>query len=99
MHGAILAFILLGFAEAPKFEDNPEAIPVEIVSQAEPNQIMNGEKQAKPATRQAAAAETAPSPPIPPPDLRTAEAQPAPEPPPRPEPPKPEPAPKPAPPP
>ena len=87
MHGAILAFILLGFAAAPKFEDSPEAIPVETVSQTELNQIMNGEKQAKPAPRPASAPETAPSPPIPPPDLRTAEAQPAPEPPPRPEPP------------
>ena len=49
MHGALLAFIVLGFAAAPKFEDSPEAIPVETVSQSELNQIMNGEKDAKPA--------------------------------------------------
>jgi colicin import membrane protein len=103
LHGALLVLILLGFASAPKFEDNPESIPVETVSVSELNQIMNGEKNAKPAPEPPPRPEpAAPTPPQPPPDLRTAE--PTPEPPPRPEPPappKPEPAPppKPAPPP
>jgi outer membrane biosynthesis protein TonB len=103
LHGALLVLILLGFASAPKFEDNPESIPVETVSVSELNQIMNGEKNAKPAPEPPPRPEPpAPTPPQPPPDLRTAE--PTPEPPPRPEPPappKPEPAPppKPAPPP
>ncbi len=49
MHAALLALLVFGFAIAPKFEDSPEAIPVETVSQSELNQIMNGEKDAKPA--------------------------------------------------
>ena len=104
LHGAILALILLGFASAPKFEDSEESIPVETVSDAELNQIMNGEKRAEPAppprpAPEVAPAPAAPSPPPPPPDLR-ASLEPAPTPPPRPQSqPKPEPPPKPAPPP
>ena len=98
LHGAILALVLLGFASAPKFEDSEESIPVETVSPAELNQIMNGEKHAEPAPPPKPAPEAAPAPappPPPPPDLR-ASIEPAPTPPPRPEPPpKPEPAPKP----
>jgi hypothetical protein len=71
MHGALLALILLGFASAPRFADNPEAIPIETVSLSELNQIANGEKDAKPAPQ------PAPAPPEPPPDLR-ASAEPAP---------------------
>jgi hypothetical protein len=107
LHGALLVLILLGFASAPKFEDNPESIPVETVTQSELNQIMNGEKDAKPAPEPPPRPEAAPAPPTPPeapPEQRAAE-EPAPTPPPRPEPPpppKPEPPPpppKPAPPP
>lgn len=100
LHGALLLFLMLGFASAPKFEDSQEAIPVEIISETQ-NQIMNGEKDARPAPEPPPAPRTEPappSPPQPPPDLR-AEEQPArePTPPPRPEPPpaKPEPAPPP----
>ncbi len=95
----MLVLILLGFASAPRFEDNPESIPVETVSLSELNQIMNGEKDAKPAPESPPEpAPAPPKPPEPPPDLRTAE-EPAPAPPPRPEPPPPtkeEPPPKPA---
>ena len=71
LHGALLAMILLGLASAPRFDDNPEAIPIETVSLSELNQIANGEKDAKPA----------PQPPEPPPDLRAStESTPPPEP-------------------
>ena len=100
LHGALVALILFGFASGPRFEDNPELIPVETVSLSEMNQVMNGEKDAKPAPEPPPRPEVAPTPPTPPeppPDLRAAE-EPAPEPtpPPRPEPapPKPEAAPK-----
>jgi len=99
MHGAILALILLAFASAPKFEDSEESIPVDMVSEAQLNRIMNGEKHAEPAPPPRPAPESAPvsappTPPPPPPDLR-ASIEPAPTPPPRPEPPlKPEPAPR-----
>jgi hypothetical protein len=88
LHGALLAAILFGFARAPRFADSPEAIPIETVSLADLNQIMNGEKNAKPAP------EPAPAPPQPPPDLRASTEpppppQPAPTPPPEPAPPQP----------
>ena len=88
MHAAVLGLILLGFASARRFADNPEAIPIETVSLSELNQIANGEKDAKPA----------PQPPPPPPDLR-ASTEPTPPPPEPTPPPKPEaaPPPKPAP--
>ena len=74
MHAALLALILLGFASAPRFADNPEAIPIETVSLSDLNQIMNGEKDAKPAP------EPPPAPPEPPPELK-ASADPTPPPP------------------
>jgi len=84
LHGALLAMILLGLASAPRFDDNPEAIPIETVSLSDLNQIANGEKDAKPAPQ------PAPAPPEPPPDLRAStEPTPPPEPTPAP-PPKPE---------
>jgi outer membrane biosynthesis protein TonB len=95
LHGALLAFLLFGFASAPKFEDSPESIPVETVTQTELNQIMNGEKDARPTPEPPPA--PSPAPPVAPPDLRASE-EPTPTPPPKPEPPKPEP-PKPEPPP
>ena len=80
LHGALLLFLILGFASAPKFDDGEEAIPVETVSDAQLNQIMNGEKTAKPAPEPPPAPRTEPAPPSPPqppqppPDLRTADA-------------------------
>jgi len=101
LHGALLALLLFRFASAPKFEDSPESIPVETVSQSELNQIMNGEKDARPAPEPPPA--PSPSPPTPPeapPDLRASdESAPPPKPEPRPEPPPPPPKPAPPPPP
>jgi outer membrane biosynthesis protein TonB len=109
LHGALLAFILFGFASPPRFEDSEEAVPVETVSVNEMNQIMEGEKTAKPAPAPAPQPQpTPPTPPEQPPQLRAEQPAPTPppkpdEPPPPPEPPKPEPPkpepPKPAPPP
>jgi hypothetical protein len=103
LHAALLAFLLFGLAAAPKFEDSTESIPVETVSESQLNQIMNGEKDAKPAPEPPPAPKPAPpTPPQPPPDLRASKD---PTPPPRPEPPAeptpetPPPPPKPAPPP
>ncbi len=102
LHGTMLVLILLGFASAPRFEDNPESIPVETVSLSDLNQIMNGEKDARPSPEPPPRPEPAPAPakpPEPPPDLRAAD-EPAPTPPPKPEappPPKPEPPPPPKP--
>jgi outer membrane biosynthesis protein TonB len=72
LHGALLAALLLGFARAPKFSDSPESIPIETVSLSDLNQIMNGEKDARPAP------EPPPTPPTPPPDLRASTEPPPP---------------------
>ncbi len=106
LHAALLAFIVIGFAATPKFDDATESIPVDTVTQSQFNEIMKGERDAKPVkeppaeptTRQAAISPpTVPTPPEPPPELKTAEEPPpAPPPPPKPAPPPP---PKPAPPP
>jgi outer membrane biosynthesis protein TonB len=91
LHGALLAMILFGLASAPRFDDHPEAIPIETVSLSDLNQIANGEKDAKPAPQ------PAPAPPEPPADLRAStEPTPPPEPTPAP-PPKPQAAPTPPP--
>jgi colicin import membrane protein len=110
MHAALLAFLVFGFSFAPKFEDAGESIPVETVSQSQFNEIMKGERDAKPMKepppeppqRPAAAdPQPAPAPPPPPPDLKTAETPPPPPPPPaepapaKPAPPPPAPPPKP----
>ena len=76
LHGGLLLLLVLGFAAAPKFEDNQEAIPVDIVSDAKLNQIMNGEKTARPAPEPPPAPKSEPgpsAPPEPPADLRKAE--------------------------
>lgn len=93
IHGALLALILLGFASAPRFADNPEAIPIETVSLSDLNQIANGEKNAKPAPQ------PAPAPPQPPADLKSSSEpppppQPAPQPKPEATPPQPTPPPR-----
>jgi colicin import membrane protein len=100
LHGALLALILLGFAAAPKFEDSPKSISVETVTASELNQVMNGEKDARPAPDPPPAPQAISPPPAPPEaptDLRASQ-EPSPTPPP-PEPPQPPPPPKPAPPP
>jgi hypothetical protein len=75
LHSALLALILLGFASAPRFADSPESIPIETVSLSDLNQIMNGEKNAKPGPQ------SPPMPPTPPADLRaSAEPPPPPQP-------------------
>jgi outer membrane biosynthesis protein TonB len=73
LHGAVLALLLLGFARAPRFADSPESIPIETISLSELNQVMNGEKDAKPAPQ------PAPTPPEPPPDLRASAEPPPPQ--------------------
>ena len=96
LHAALLVLLVFGFAAAPEFAAGPESIPVETVTQAQFNEIMRGERDAKlakeppiePTTRQAAVEPPpAPTPPEPPPELKTADAPvPMPQPPPRPEP-------------
>ncbi len=93
MHLALLAILVLGFS-APRFDDAPESIPVETISASDLNEIMEGEKAAKPSPAKPApppkAAETPPTPPEPPPPPPKPEPPP-PEPPKRPEPSPPEP--------
>lgn len=97
LHAALLGFLVFGFAAAPKFEDASESIPVDTVTQTQFNEIMKGERDAKPMkepppeppAHQAAAAPpapTPPTPPTPPPELKTADEPP---PPPKPAPPPP----------
>jgi hypothetical protein len=93
MHVALLAILVFGFSHAPRFDDAAESIPVETITTAQLNQIMQGEKTAKPSPAKPAPAppkaEPVPLPPTPP---RPAPEPPTPPPPPpRPEPPKPEP--------
>ena len=94
MHVALLAVIAFGFTQAPPFTDATESIPVETISASQLNEIMQGEKDAKPApapSKPAPPAKPAPeTPPLPPtrPDPPK-DAEPPPEPPKRPEPPKP----------
>ena len=91
MHAALLAFLVFGFSFAPKFEDAGESIPVETVSQSQFNEIMKGERDAKPMKepppeppQRLAAADPqpvpapAPTPPPPPPDLKTVDTPPPP---------------------
>ncbi len=92
MHLALLALIVFGFARAPRFDDAAESIPVETISATQLNEIMEGEKTAKPAPAPRKAAPPPAEKPVPqPPTPPQPPAPPPPEPPPRPEPPKPEP--------
>lgn len=56
-HGALLITALVAFSDAQRFSEAQEALPVEVVTQAELNQIMRGEKTAKPAEKPATRAE------------------------------------------
>ncbi len=62
MHLGLLAVIVLGFSRAPRFDDAPKSIPVETITTAQLNEIMEGEKTAKPAR---AGRKPAPAPPKP----------------------------------
>ncbi len=87
LHVALLAFLVVGFTAAPKFDDATESIPVDTITQTQFNEIMKGERDAKPVkqppteptTHQTAVQPpTAPMPPVPPPEVKTAEAPPPP---------------------
>jgi colicin import membrane protein len=69
-HAGLLAATLLAFAQAPKFAETPETVPIEVVTDQQLNEIMKGEKTAhavKPAQRAEKVAEqleTHPHPPL-----------------------------------
>ena len=46
-HAALLGLTLVAFSNTPPFEDAQESVPVEIVTDAQLNQIIKGEKTAK----------------------------------------------------
>ncbi len=46
-HAALLVLAFVSFSRSPKFDDAPETIPVDLVTQADVNQIMHGDKSAK----------------------------------------------------
>ena len=99
LHAALLGMLVFGFTQAPKFDDAAESIPIDTITQSQFNEIMHGEKDAKPSKetpappqKQLAAIEP-PAPPEPPPDLRRVDDTPPtpPQPPAKPAPPPPEP--------
>ena len=47
VHAALLVVALVGFADAKKFDDAQESVPVEMVTQQQLNEIMKGDKTAK----------------------------------------------------
>lgn len=47
VHAALLVVALVGFADAKKFDDAQESVPVEMVTQQQLNEIMKGDKAAK----------------------------------------------------
>jgi colicin import membrane protein len=69
-HVALLAATLIVFADTKKFDDAPESIPVEMISDQQFSQIMKGEKTAKQvqpkqkAEKIAEVTETKPTPPV-----------------------------------
>ena len=69
-HAALLGVALVSFSSAPKLEDAPESVPVEMMTTDQFNQVMKGDKSAeKPQPRQKAdrlaqTAETKPLPPV-----------------------------------
>ena len=92
LHAALLAFIVIGFSPAPKFDDATESIPVDTVTQSQFNEIMKGERDAKPVKEPPAEPHDSARPrsnrrrrrrrPEPPPELKTADEPPPPPPPP-----------------
>jgi len=103
LHATLLVLVVVGFASAPRFDDAAESIPVDTVTLSQFNEIMKGERDAKPAKPieqppqlkpAVAAAPTPPAEPAkaePPPVLKHIDDTPPPEPPPRPDTPAPEP--------
>jgi hypothetical protein len=89
LHAALFALLVVGFSQAPKFDDAAESIPVDTITQSQLNEIMHGERDAKPSNtppappqRQLAVVDpTPPTPPEPPPDLRHDDTPTPPEPP------------------
>ncbi len=68
-HAGLLAATLLAFAQAPKFAETPETVPIEVVTDRQLNEIMKGEKTAhavKPAQRAEKVAEQVETHPHPP---------------------------------
>jgi colicin import membrane protein len=69
-HAGLLAATLIAFAQAPKFAETPETVPIEVMTDQQLNEIMKGEKTAravKPAQRAEKVAEkveTHPHPPL-----------------------------------
>ena len=47
VHGALLLAALVAFSDSQKFPEAQEAIPVEMISEADLSQLMKGEKTAK----------------------------------------------------
>ncbi len=82
MHLALLGLLVFSFARAPRFDDASESIPVDTISLTQMNEIMQGEKEAKPALTPTPPPKgetlAPPPPPEPPPDLRKAEDTPEP---------------------
>ncbi len=48
VHAALLAFTLVAFTETPKFEDAQESVAVDVLTDQQFNQVMKGDKEAKP---------------------------------------------------
>jgi colicin import membrane protein len=68
-HAGLLAATLIAFAQAPKFAETPETVPIEVLTDQQLNQIMKGEKTAravKPAQRAEKVAEQVETHPHPP---------------------------------
>ena len=74
-HGALLVAALVAFSQAAPFVDAQEAIPVEMVTQSEFNEIMKGEKSAKDVKPAPLKAEKVADVPLPKPQPVTAEAK------------------------
>ncbi len=70
VHAIVLLASLVAFSSTPKFEDAQESIPVEMITENEMNQIMKGERNAKPDNQKPRAdvkseqAEQTPAPPV-----------------------------------
>ena len=48
LHAGLLLSTLIAFAFTPKFEEAPEAIPVDVVDLSQPHSVTQGEKTAPP---------------------------------------------------
>lgn len=47
VHAGLLLATLIAFSDTKKFDDAQETVPVDIVTDAQLNQVMKGEKTAK----------------------------------------------------